>query len=126
MNLHHNLWQSRPEDAIRARGLGTDKLAGQRRWGERAQLCIEKWLGTMGNVGDIESNPGLYPTSTTTQLSNLGGYLTSQPYFLPNYLGIPTQTLCGVCFLMLPWENLRHVKDSYRSAPWPSCSLTAD
>lgn len=92
MNLHHNLWQSRPEDAIRARGLGIDKLAGQRGWGERAQLCIEKWFGTMGNAGALESNPGLNPTSTTPQLGIWAVYLTSRPHFLPNYLGISTHT----------------------------------
>lgn len=96
MNLHHHLRQSRPEDAIRARDLGTDKLAGLRGCGETAQLCIEKWFGTMGNAGAIESNPGLNPTSNTTQLGNRAVYLTSQHHFLPNYLGIHTHTLWGL------------------------------
>lgn len=43
MKHHHGFWQSKPEDATRAGGLGTDKLAGQGDCREGAWLCIEKW-----------------------------------------------------------------------------------
>lgn len=53
MKCHHGLWQSKPEDATRAGGLGTDKLAGQGDCGEGAWLCIEKWCESVEKAGTV-------------------------------------------------------------------------
>lgn len=40
-----------PKNAIRAKGLGIEKLVEQGDYGERVRLCIEKWYIRVEKVG---------------------------------------------------------------------------
>lgn len=44
-----------PKNAIRAKGLGIEKLVEQGDYGERVRLCIEKWYIRVEKVGALES-----------------------------------------------------------------------